>query len=83
MAEEESMELISFGIVASAGQARSLAMEAIAQAREGDIEGAPRRSRSRARSACKPMTSRPSSCPVRPVATTCPWTCCWFMRRTI
>lgn len=40
MAEEESMELISFGIVASAGRARSLAMEAIAQAREGDIEGA-------------------------------------------
>lgn len=40
MAEEESMELISFGIVASAGQARSMAMDAIAKAREGDIAGA-------------------------------------------
>lgn len=38
--QEESLELISFGIVASAGQARSMAMEAIAQAREGDIKGA-------------------------------------------
>lgn len=41
MAEEDtSLEMISFGIVASAGQARSLAMEAIKTAREGDIEGA-------------------------------------------
>ena len=41
MAEEnESMEMISFGIVASAGQARSLAMEAIKTAREGDVAAA-------------------------------------------
>ena len=37
---EESMEMISFGIVAAAGQARSMAMEAIKTAREGDIEAA-------------------------------------------
>ena len=38
MAEEDtSMEMISFGIVAAAGQARSMAMEAIKTAREGDI----------------------------------------------
>lgn len=37
---EESMEMISFGIVAAAGQARSMAMEAIKTAREGDIESA-------------------------------------------
>ena len=40
MAEEESQEMISFGIVASAGQARSLAFEALAAAREGDFEKA-------------------------------------------
>lgn len=41
MAEEDtSMEMISFGIVASAGAARSLAMEAIKTAREGDIVAA-------------------------------------------
>ena len=38
--EQESLEMISFGIVASAGQARSLAMEAIKTAREGNIEEA-------------------------------------------
>lgn len=38
--ENESMEMISFGIVASAGQARSQAMEAIKLAREGDIPAA-------------------------------------------
>lgn len=35
--EDTSMEMISFGIVAAAGQARSMAMEAIKTAREGDI----------------------------------------------
>ncbi len=41
MADEElDMEMISFGIVASAGQARSLAMEAIKSARTGDFEDA-------------------------------------------
>lgn len=40
MAEEESMEMISFGIVASAGQARSMAMEAISLARNGEISKA-------------------------------------------
>ena len=41
MAEEEmSQEMISFGIVASAGQARSLAFEALSAAREGDFDRA-------------------------------------------
>ena len=40
MAEEESMEMISFGIVAAAGQARSLAMESIKAAREGKFDEA-------------------------------------------
>lgn len=37
---EESMEMISFGIVAAAGQARSLAMESIKAAREGKFDEA-------------------------------------------
>ncbi len=40
MVEEENMELVSFAIVAAAGQARSLAMDAIAKARCGDREEA-------------------------------------------
>ena len=39
---EESMEMISFGIVAAAGQARSLAMESIKAAREGKFDEASR-----------------------------------------
>lgn len=37
---EMSQEMISFGIVASAGQARSLAFEALRAAREGDFDRA-------------------------------------------
>ena len=36
----ESQELISFGIIANAGQARSFAFEALRHAREGDYAGA-------------------------------------------
>lgn len=41
MAEEEmSQEMISFGIVASAGEARSLAYEALKEAKEGNFDKA-------------------------------------------
>lgn len=41
MAEEEfNQEMISFGIVASAGQARSMAFEALAEAKKGDFDKA-------------------------------------------
>lgn len=41
MAEEEfNQEMISFGIVASAGQARSMAFEALAKAKKGDFDKA-------------------------------------------
>lgn len=38
--EEQSTEMISFGIIASAGQARSLAFEALKKAKEHDFEAA-------------------------------------------
>lgn len=37
---EQGTEMISFGIIASAGQARSLAFEALKCAKEGDFEAA-------------------------------------------
>ena len=41
MAEEEfNQEMISFGIVASAGQARSMAFEALAEAKKGNFDKA-------------------------------------------
>lgn len=40
--EREAREMISFGIIASAGQARSLAFEALKAARGGDFETADR-----------------------------------------
>lgn len=36
----EGTEMISFGIIANAGVARSLAFEALSKAREGDFDGA-------------------------------------------
>lgn len=36
----EGTEMISFGIIANAGVARSLAFEALAKARKGDFDGA-------------------------------------------
>lgn len=38
--ESEGNELISFGIIVAAGQARSLAFKALASAREGNFEAA-------------------------------------------
>ncbi|OUP09528.1 PTS lactose/cellobiose transporter subunit IIA [Collinsella sp. An2] len=40
--EREAREMISFGIIASAGQARSLAFESLKAARAGDFETAER-----------------------------------------
>lgn len=38
--QNEGLEMVSFGIVAAAGEARSLAFEALAAARAGDFERA-------------------------------------------
>lgn len=40
MAEDFNQEMVSFGIVAAAGQARSLAFEALKAAKEGDFDRA-------------------------------------------
>ncbi|AEB07546.1 phosphotransferase system PTS lactose/cellobiose-specific IIA subunit [Coriobacterium glomerans PW2] len=40
--QNQSGEMISFGIIASAGHARSVAMQAVSAARKGDFESARR-----------------------------------------
>ena len=87
MADEDDEEMseseeIAFGLISTAGTARSLYMNAMKAAREGKFDEADDLMKQARSPRSRRTTRRPSSWSPRPRATTFPWTCSWCTLRT-
>ena len=75
--DDQGTEMVSFQLVAAAGEARSLAFEALEKAKAGDFDAAAKLMRE-----SRLTTAKRSCFRLRQRASICRWMCCWSMLRT-
>ena len=75
--DDQGTEMVSFQLVAAAGEARSLAFEALEKAKAGDFDAAAKLMKQSKDAGIKRSCFRP-----RRRASICRWMCCWSMLRT-
>ena len=72
--DDQGTEMVSFQLVAAAGEARSLAFEALEKAKAGDFDAAAKLMKQSKDAGIKAR--------LRQRASICRWMCCWSMLRT-
>lgn len=80
--DDQGTEMVSFQLVAAAGEARSLAFEALEKAKAGDFDAAAKLMSSQRMRESRLTTSKRSCFRPRRRASICRWMCCWSMLRT-
>ena len=80
--DDQGTRWFSFQLVAAAGEARSLAFEALEKAKAGDFDAAAKLMKTVKDVGIRLTTSKRSCFRPRRRASICRWMCCWSMLRT-